>query len=228
MENVNVLREFAEPVLSEAECAHLVAALGPRAVKRATVQYEAISDARTNAIARIDDSHDGAGAEVERVVAWLAAQLGVARTHFERPMLLRYLPGERYAPHYDWLRDEPNQRTHTALVYLNSVSAFAGGATHFPSLGVRVQPRVGRAILFAVADPAPPHARVDLALHEAEPLVAGTKWVLQIFVRAQPLTAHRPLPFGVALTNSTQAQPAGIRGARRNARGRPSGVEARV
>ncbi len=93
--------------------------------------------------------------------------------------MLRYRPGEEYRPHIDALQDEENQRTRTALAYLNH--DYQGGETAFPQLGLKVRGELGDLLVFANvledghADPR--------ALHAGLPVSAGEKWLATRWIR---------------------------------------------
>ena len=71
------------------------------------------------------------------------------------------------------------QRVATVLCYLNDVAR--GGATAFPKLGLEVQPKRGRCLLFF---PGHLDGRMDeRVLHSATPAI-DEKWVVQQWVRA--------------------------------------------
>lgn len=112
--------------------------------------------------------------------------------------VLHYAPGERYAPHVDYIPDTPQnaahlaargQRVRTLLVYLNE--GFEGGATEFPRLSASYKPPAGSALIF---DSVGPDGRVDpMTLHTGAPPTRGEKWVISKWFRTRPL---RPGPPG--------------------------------
>lgn len=65
-----------------------------------------------------------------------AALCGVPVSFVELPQVVRYLPGEQYAPHMD--SEGPAHRHWTILLYLNYPAG--GGATAFPLLRAKVEP----------------------------------------------------------------------------------------
>ena len=109
---------------------------------------------------------------------------------FEDLQVARYEPGQRYEGHFDaptpMSRTPPIFSAEAASVSprcsstLNSLPQEDGGATNFQHVGVRVQPRRGRAILFS---PGLLDGTLDKRLwHEAQP-ARTTKWVAQLWVR---------------------------------------------
>ena len=103
--------------------------------------------------------------------------------HAEHTTLLRYLPGEEYRPHRDYLPlarcGDAGQRVNTVFCYLVDVEE--GGETDFPQLGVRVAPKRGRAVYFKnLTDEGAPDPRT---LHAGLPVVKGEKWLATLWTR---------------------------------------------
>lgn len=102
---------------------------------------------------------------------------------FSNPLQLnRYLVGEEFKAHHDYhdplsqaerIRRE-GQRTWTFLMYLND--GFEGGTTYFPEIGIHLIPRKGTLAFWnnlnADGTPNP------LTLHESQPIVSGTKYMM--------------------------------------------------
>lgn len=106
--------------------------------------------------------------------------------------VLHYAPGERYAPHVDYIPDTPEnaehlaqrgQRVRTLLVYLND--EFEGGATEFPRLELAFKPAKGGALIFdsVKAD----GAFEPMMLHMGAAPTSGQKWVISKWFRTKPL-----------------------------------------
>lgn len=182
--------------LAPIECAWL------RASARARLGPSLVADPRTGT-ARADPVRTGetmcfspavAGTFARRLAARMAALAGRDPTAAEPLAVLRYLPGQEYKPHHDWLgatalaRDPlrgAGERVATVLGYLNVPEA--GGATLFPRLGLRVEPALGDVLAFANLDAAgEPAAR---SLHAGEPVAAGEKWLASLWIRARPISA---------------------------------------
>lgn len=83
--------------------------------------------------------------------------------------IVRYTSGGFYVAHADAGLDVSN-RYFTLLCYLND--DFQGGLTSFPLLDFSVTPQKGKAIVFP-----------STYIHRAEPVVAGTKYVLVSWLR---------------------------------------------
>ena len=123
---------------------------------------------------------------VEECVQWgLAEGLDV----------LHYSEAEEFHPHADavsleTLASDPDyfeklggQRLFSTMVYLNAVDA--GGATAFPRLDLRIDPRPGRLLIFANTHPGNP-APNPLSLHAGEPVTEGEKWAAIAWWRQGP------------------------------------------
>src|SRR3546814_1949532 len=81
----------------------------------------------------------------------IADLLGITRENGETMQGQRYAPGQHFRAHHDYfheseyywqrMKNEGGQRTWTAMIYLNDVAE--GGATWFPTAGIRVAPKRG-------------------------------------------------------------------------------------
>lgn len=97
----------------------------------------------------------------------------------EHLSLLRYSPGQEYRPHLDVIGAAQNQRTTTAIIYLNE--GYRGGDTIFPLLDIAVKPRAGGLLVFNnLADDGSIERR---SLHAGTPVVDGTKWAATRWIR---------------------------------------------
>jgi prolyl 4-hydroxylase len=117
----------------------------------------------------------------------MTAAAGIDLPHAEQLTVLRYLPGQQYRPHRDYLppgtlqmdRPHAGNRIRTICVYLNAVQA--GGATEFPVPGLRIDPLPGRAVIF---DNLTPDGSPDPdSLHAGMPVDAGEKWLATLWIR---------------------------------------------
>jgi hypothetical protein len=117
----------------------------------------------------------------------LAAAAGIDLPNAEQLTVLRYLPGQQYFPHRDYLpsgtlrmdRAHAGNRARTAIIFLNAVEA--GGATEFPVPGLRIEPLPGRAVIF---DNLHPDGTPDPdSLHAGTPVEAGEKWLATLWIR---------------------------------------------
>jgi prolyl 4-hydroxylase len=114
----------------------------------------------------------------------MAALVGVPAKNAEPLVVLKYLPGQEYKPHFDYVPDttQRGQRIATVLLYLNQPEA--GGETDFPRLGVRVTPQRAKAIGFYNCDvQGAPDSRT---LHAGLPVTQGEKWLATLWFRERP------------------------------------------
>lgn len=102
--------------------------------------------------------------------------------------VLRYMPGQQYRLHSDAIVGATNQRTVTAIAYLND--GFAGGETDFPALGIRVQPRAGDVLIFH--NTAPDGQAESATRHAGLPVTQGVKWIATRWIRARRYDAWNP------------------------------------
>ena len=129
-------------------------------------------------------SHD-----VRPVDEGIAALLGIAPKQGETMQGQRYAPGQHFRAHHDFfyedqqywqqVKHEGGQRTWTAMIYLNNVEE--GGATWFPTAGIKVAPKRGLLLIWnnMAADGSPN----QLTLHEGMPVVRGVKYVVTKWFR---------------------------------------------
>ena len=109
----------------------------------------------------------------------IAAATGTPYDQGEALQILRYVPGQEYRPHYDFVDGAANQRLWTALVYLND--DYEGGATKFVQTGVEVRGHTGDMLLFwniqadGHGDP--------LAEHAGLPVLSGSKYLATRWIR---------------------------------------------
>ncbi|WP_426731394.1 prolyl hydroxylase family protein [Myxococcus faecalis] len=104
------------------------------------------------------------------------------REHLPQAHLVRYEPGQMYPPHFDHLGTP--ERFFTVIGYLND--DYQGGATVFPDLGLRIEPRAGKVAVF------PSHY-----CHYPADVTAGTKYVAVTFLlgrRPGPRVFRMPTP----------------------------------
>lgn len=169
--------------LSQAECAFLVARIDAANPEVAPISRAGgpVMDLETRNNRRVMfEDWALAGLLFERVQPHLPGDLRGTRAvgANERLRCYRYDVGQRFRPHYDGaFQRSPTQRSRlTFLVYLND--GFVGGETALLDLGVTIEPRIGRALLFQ-------HA----ILHEGCEIRAGVKYALRSDVMYEQSTA---------------------------------------
>ncbi len=93
----------------------------------------------------------------------------------ERFRCYRYAPGQYFAAHHDGSFERANGERSllTFMVYLNA--GFTGGRTAFLELGVSIEPRPGRALLFQ-----------HPVLHEGGAVESGVKYAIRSDIMYRP------------------------------------------
>ena len=192
---VSILAAMREPrvvvfgnLLSETECAELIALARTRLARSETVETRSGSS-EINA-ARTSDGMFFTPAEFPvcaRLEERLADLLQWPLENGEGLQILRYGPGAEYKPHYDYFDPaEPGtpsilsrggQRVASIVCYLNTPEE--GGATVFPDVGLEVAPVRGNAVFFSYDRPHP----ATRSLHGGAPVLAGEKWVATKWMR---------------------------------------------
>tara|TARA_R100001129_G_C5319847_1_gene247332 strand:+ start:408 stop:1151 length:744 start_codon:yes stop_codon:yes gene_type:complete len=183
-------------VLSPALCEHIVnlaetKGLGDNLINR---DGKPIQDkARTSKGAFFDYGDNDV---LDGVIEALSGMCGLPPTRLEPVTIQRYQPGQEYKPHYDaFLPDEMGEmpksakikeggnRCVTMIAYLNDVQD--GGGTVFPVLGLGIQAKQGRVLMFGnldenkIAHPA--------SLHMGLPPENGDKWIITFWFREKDM-----------------------------------------
>jgi len=176
-------------LLSDDECAGLIALAAPRLLRSETVD-NATGGSEVNA-ARTSDGmffERGEAPLIEMIEQRIAELLHWPVENGEGLQILRYRPGAEYRPHHDYfdpgqsgtarILQRGGQRVGTVVMYLNTPQG--GGATTFPDVGLEVAPVRGNALFFSYG-----RAHPDThTLHGGAPVVAGEKWVATKWLRA--------------------------------------------
>ena len=136
---------------------------------------------------------------VLRLSRRVARLLKLEDYYYVEPLqLVRYTHGEYYQTHHDhgrWYGRISESRPYTLLLFLNSVpEADKGGHTSFPSLKIKILPRLGDAILWSNVDPndlGDEPRILPEALHEAVGILqeSTTKYVANVWISDRP-TPH--------------------------------------
>ena len=151
--------------------------------------------------------------------------VGLPYNHVEAVYVTRYQPGQKFDAHTDFYPGYNGDRLYTILIYLNDLSADQGGETIFEDLHLSVQPKLGRAIVWANKNPdgsvhhETRHAALPVSDH-------AEKWVIQLWFRrykmfdppngghltaiptaiGKPLQGHERLPEGITMLPSTDME----------------------
>jgi prolyl 4-hydroxylase len=103
---------------------------------------------------------------------------GIDMVHSEALQLLRYVPGQHYALHHDYIAHEVSRRQGvrilTIFLYLNEVDE--GGQTDFPRLHLSVTPKLGRALIWPSVLNEFPNKVDQRTEHRANRVMAGIKY----------------------------------------------------
>ena len=174
-----------EDYLDAASCAHIITLIDggrrPSTVLSDRPEY----GYRTSESCDLDRWAD----DVQPIDTGLAELLGIDPVYGETMQGQRYAPGQHFRAHHDYfferesywqrVKEGGGQRTWTAMIYLNDVEE--GGATWFPSAGIRVLPRRGLVLIWNNMDAA---GMPNIAtLHEGMPVVTGVKYVVTKWFR---------------------------------------------
>ena len=124
------------------------------------------------------------------ICAKIASEVNIPLTRAESLQVLHYHEGGKYNKHYDaWLMDgsdksnrclEKGQRTHTALLYLNTPDE--GGQTEFPRISQTIEAREGRLVIWSNVMEGSLE-RNPLSEHAALPVLSGEKWACNLWFR---------------------------------------------
>ena len=141
---------------------------------------------------------------VKRIKLRVSNATGVPLTNSEHIQVLRYGPGDFYRSHHDQNarpRSPWGPRLFTFFLYLSDVEE--GGATRFSKLGLTVQPKRGRALVWpSVHNDDPGCTRRggmygnadERTTHEAMPVTAGVKFAANMWLHQYDF--QRPLAAG--------------------------------
>lgn len=191
-----LMRDF----LSGEECGRLVAAIDEGRQPSGILTDKPDPTFRTSDSCNLDRND----AFVKHVEGKITAVLGIQEALGETIQGQRYAPGQYFKPHNDYFhmnqpywqveRKQGGQRTWTAMISLNEPEE--GGGTFFPTAGIRVKPRIGNLIIWNNLGL---DGRPNVAtLHEGEPVIAGTKYIITKWYRERrwgivaPVAPSRP------------------------------------
>ena len=102
---------------------------------------------------------------------------GIPQGNYESFQILKYEVGEYYKRHHDSSGKNKNMSGHrilTVFLYLNDVEE--GGETTFTDLGIAVNPKKGRALIWPSVLNDDPDSSDSRTYHEAKAVVKGTKY----------------------------------------------------
>jgi prolyl 4-hydroxylase len=98
--------------------------------------------------------------------------------------VLRYEVGQKYIVHHDYGMDDIKKpcgpRILTFFLYLSDVEE--GGETSFPTLGIDVKPKKGKAVLWPSTLDSDPEKIDARTRHEAKAVVSGKKFAANSWI----------------------------------------------
>ena len=160
-----------------------------------SIEYD--TQHRTSSFVSFEKRANARVAAIERKASEL---LGAWNSDNVEPLqLVRYRKDEFFGRHHDLgdLDEETGavslppknpfvkRRLATLFCYINDVPDGAGGETFFPTLGVGVQPKRGRAVLFSNVKLSPDKSSLvpdERTVHEGSPVVQGIKYGLNVWI----------------------------------------------
>jgi len=195
-------------ILSPQETQDIVKTAGPF-MMRSQVQGEnksrqsRVSMTRTSKTGWLQDSfHPTIRKLTERVSHVTGLRTDTNNDESELLQVANYINGGHYSPHHDYVHKEKDpthmifkqdglyigDRIATWMFYLNDVPS--GGRTVFPRIGAGVSPEAGSAVFwYNLHDSGAPDT---LTLHGACPVLYGTKWVSNKWIREGAQAFNRP------------------------------------
>ena len=113
----------------------------------------------------------------KRIHDRIAKVTGIPPENSEDFQILRYEKGQFYRTHHDFIPHQVDRqcgpRILTFFLYLSEVE---GGGTDFPELGITVQPKVGKAVLWPSVLNASPMKKDGRFMHQALDVESGVKF----------------------------------------------------
>lgn len=156
-----------------------------------------INDMRTGSAVKLSQWENP---DLTNLTTTLSSLVRMPPENSEPCSLLHYTGEQEFQPHSDALRHDASgakqlarggQRLFTTICYLNDLDA--GGETEFPSLRVRIRPKLGRVLIFGntrlgTAE-AHPHT-----IHAGKSVTNGEKWALTHWWRQLAYHVQREYP----------------------------------
>jgi len=180
-------------LLNAEECQHIITLAEPQMGQSAVFGYEQVQlfAGRTSSSALLAENEDDP--VVKAIKQRVAAQINQPLANMEPLQCVRYYPLQEYQPHYDTIDAnteigqqevaQQGQRAYTVLIYLNN--DFEGGYTYFPTLDLRIEPALGKALVFKSLN-ADGTINPD-SLHAGLPVISGTKYAANLWISNKAL-----------------------------------------
>ena len=122
--------------------------------------------------------------DVQAAIRRIEAVTKVPSGNYESFQVLKYEVGQRYGVHHDFGGQDRGlacgPRILTFFLYLSDVEE--GGETAFPSLGLSVQPKKGKALLWPSTLDSDPSRQEPTTIHEARPVIKGVKYAANSWI----------------------------------------------
>jgi len=145
---------------------------------QAGVISQRTNSARTSKNTWCEDAECYKDATVKPLFDRIAHATNIPETNSDFLQLVKYEEGQFYKDHHDYLSHhvyrQCGPRIVTLFVYLNDVEE--GGETTFPELGLSIQPKQGKALIWSNVLNDAPYAQDPTTRHEAMPVVKGVKY----------------------------------------------------
>ena len=172
--NVRLIPDF----LSSSECEDLID-YAENNFQPSMVDGRVVSPIRTSSTVMLHDNDLTKSLHIKDRIAKLVGGIDIGKIEFLQ--CVRYNSGEHYGAHMDTDVKNINSpsRIKTGLIYLND--DFSGGATQFPELDLKIDPRKGALLLFDLVDSEGKPDR--LSIHKGNPVDQGTKYALNVWIR---------------------------------------------
>jgi len=165
-----------------------------------------VSSTRTSKTGWLDDQSSPVVNRLGRRIAMVTGlHTETAKDDAEMLQVANYMNGGHYSPHFDYVMKDKDpdhmiylpysdlyigDRIATWMFYLNQVGE--GGRTVFPRIGAGVKPEAGAAVFwYNLHEDGSPNR---LTLHGACPVLYGTKWVANKWIREGAQLFTKPCP----------------------------------
>lgn len=144
-----------ENFVTEEEAKHLMNLADkikqPSTIDTKNDPYTLVNNVRSSQSAHLGKARD----KIIENIETKACEYVNMNTHYLEPMqVVVYEKGQKFNPHYDFFSADSQDlsfrgnRNKTILVYLNDINEEFGGATVFPKLSIKIQPKAYSAIYF--------------------------------------------------------------------------------
>ena len=122
--------------------------------------------------------------DVKAVIRRIESVTKVPAHNYESFQVLKYVEGQRYGVHHDYGGQDRGlacgPRILTFFLYLSDVEE--GGETAFPTLGLAVKPKKGKALLWPSTLDSDPNKQEPSTMHEAKPVIKGVKYAANSWI----------------------------------------------